>query len=316
MRGRQEHRQLKWGDITVGQDENGRYLAFKERTTKTRQGESGDTREVVPKAYENTTNPDRCPVKLFEIYKECRPESMCIEGTPFYIAINNMRSNPGNRSTWFKKGPLGKNRLGNMMQDMAKEAGIEGKFCNHSVRRTSITNLLQAGVAPTLIKNISGHKNVDSISHYASASKAQIKRMNDILLNPLQNVPQYGQIQSPNPSTSASGATPSMPNQTIPQNSKNQSPKPASSATPLMPIQNIPQNSKNQSPKPAASVSSLKSNSNENQENMIALQNAPRTPFEMTQNQTAISGLLHTATLNNCIFNISYSLPANNTGKL
>ena len=119
---------------------------------------------------------------------------MRIDGSTFYLAINHRRSNPNDRSTWFKKVPLGKNSLGNMMRKIAKEAGIEGKFCNHTVWRTSITNLLQAGIAPTLIKNISGHKNIDSISHYASASRAQIKRMNEILLNPLQNVPQYGQI--------------------------------------------------------------------------------------------------------------------------
>ena len=83
------------------------------------------------------------------------------------------------------------------------------------------------------------------------------------------------------------------------------------------PNQNLPEYSETQSPKPSTSVSSvnsLKSKSNEDKENIIALQNASKTPIEMTQNQTAISGLLHTATLNNCTFHISYSLPANSKG--
>ena len=51
-----------------------------------------------------------------------------------------------------------------------------------------MTNLLHVGVPPTVIKHISGHKNAESISHYATASKAQVKRMNEILLNPSQNM--------------------------------------------------------------------------------------------------------------------------------
>ena len=264
FRGRQEYRQLKWNDITVEQDEHGRYLSFKERTTKTRQGDNGDTRDAAPKAYENILKPERCPVKLFEIYSECRPESMRENGTPFFLAINNMCSDPNNRKNWFKNGPLGQNRFGNMMKDMARETGLKGKLCNHSVRRTSLTNLLQAGVHPTVIKHISGHKRVESISHYATASKAQVKKMNDILLNPLENVPQYGQMQPKAHTSSASSSLSHAPNE---------------------------------------------------KENTIALQAQPNetgSPIEtisnMTQNKTAISGLLHNSTLNNCIFNFSYPM--------
>ena len=58
FRGRQEVRQLRWGDITICEDEHGRFLSFNERVTKTRQGETGDARDESPKAYENLKNPD------------------------------------------------------------------------------------------------------------------------------------------------------------------------------------------------------------------------------------------------------------------
>ena len=126
------------------------------------------------------------------------------ESTPFYLAINNMIVDKTNHKAWYKASALGKNRLGDFMKNMAQQAGIKGRFVNHSVRKTSITNLLQAGVPPTLIKNISGHKNVSSISHYASASKAQVKQMNEILLNPskhlsdnrLQVLPKSAQVSA------------------------------------------------------------------------------------------------------------------------
>ena len=87
-----------------------------------------------------------------------------------------MATDPTKKASWFKKGAMGKNKLGDLMREMAKEIGLQGKYCNHTVRKTSLTNLLQAGCAPTVIKHISGHKSEQSIGHYATASKAQIKK--------------------------------------------------------------------------------------------------------------------------------------------
>ena len=162
-----------------------------------------------------------------------------------------------NRMGWFKNGPLGKNALGDMMKNMAREANLHGKFCNHSARKTSMTNLLHAGVPPTVIKHISGHKNAESISHYATASKAQVKRMNEILLNPSQNVSGQG-TDSFEPKPKLNRPDPSIQNDQVIQ------------------IQSVLPRIDNHS--------------------------------EMTKNQTAISGILHNSTLNNCHFHISYPI--------
>ena len=53
----------------------------------------------------------------------------------------------------------------------------------HSVRKTMCTNLLHACVAPTNIIQLSGHKNVASLSNYATASRNQQQAMCDILMN-------------------------------------------------------------------------------------------------------------------------------------
>ena len=75
------------------------------------------------------------------------------------------------------------------MRQMAIGAELTGKYTNHSVRKTLCTNLLQAGVPPTLIQQISGHKDVKSLMNYASASREQTAQMSEILSNP-------GQIRS------------------------------------------------------------------------------------------------------------------------
>ena len=200
-RGRQESRKMLWGDIVQCEDSTGRFLEFKERATKTRTGENTDTRERPPRAYANTKNPERCPVELYKIYAEHRPASTLNEYAPFYLAINNMRKKKATPRSWYKTSPIGQNMIGGFVRQMAIGADLSGKYTNHSVRKTLCTNLLQAGVPPTLIQQISGHKDVKSLTNYASASRQQIAQMNDILSNP-------GQIRSRAVSHAAGAAIP------------------------------------------------------------------------------------------------------------
>ena len=105
------------------------------------------------------------------------------DDAPFYLAINHRAKNLDTQK-WYKAAPLGKNKLGKLLKDIATEGNLKGKFTNHSVRKTGITNLLHAGVPPTLITQVSGHKNVESIKNYAYASAKQQKAMANILANP------------------------------------------------------------------------------------------------------------------------------------
>ena len=182
-RGRQEARQMRWGDISIEEDDQGKYLQFRERATKTRTGETEDTRDFIPKAYENLENPARCPVRLFKLYKEKRPAAMARKESPFYLAVNNMATN-FDIHKWYKNAPLGKNKLGMLLRHITSEGELKGRFTNHTARKTGITNLLHAGVAPTLIAQFSGHKNIDSLKNYATASTSQQREMANILANP------------------------------------------------------------------------------------------------------------------------------------
>ena len=182
LRGCHERRQLEWGDVKIVNDENnGRFLVFNERETKTRTGNSTHLREFPPKIFENKQNPQRCPVLAFETYMQKRPVDMNFDGAPFYLAvIKNPRANKPD-SPWYKKSLMGYHRIDQMMPRMAQAAGLSGHKTNHSVRRTMCTQLFQAGVAPNMIAQLSGHKNLQSINNYAVASLDQQKQMSQIL---------------------------------------------------------------------------------------------------------------------------------------
>ena len=181
FRGAHESRQLKWGDITLHKDTEGdEYLQFRERLSKTRQGNSS-IRAFAPKAYCNKEDPTRCPVECYKLYKSHRPSNYTYPESPFYVSINHSGT-PSNHFNWYKNSPMGPKLLASVMKNMAQKAGInDKKLSNHSVRRTMCTTLLQEGVSPNIIAQLSGHKNVGSLQNYSIASVAQQKNMSHIL---------------------------------------------------------------------------------------------------------------------------------------
>ena len=132
----------------------------------------------------NAQEPRRCPVRLFLKFKEKRPPpTMLHDDAPFFLAVD-YRAKKFDTHACYKSAPLGKNKLGVLLRDMAKEGNLKGRFTNHSVRKTGITNLIHAGVPPNLVTQMSGHKNVNSLKNYATVSAKQQKAMSDILANP------------------------------------------------------------------------------------------------------------------------------------
>ena len=126
-----------------------------ERLTKTRDGNSSHLRAFAAKMFANKVYPERCPVKIYKEYRARRPPTMLTDDAPFYLGINYQR--PLDEQVWYKCQPVGLNTLGKFMKHMALEAGLPGRKTNHSVRKTTCTQLLHAGISPNEIIQLSGH---------------------------------------------------------------------------------------------------------------------------------------------------------------
>jgi len=116
MRGQVEHRKLRFGDLSVKTSNGSKYIEFNERDTKTRTGESGEKRAFQPKMWSTPSCPQRCAVRLFELYVSKRPPEMCNPDSPLYLAINDKYKVFGN---WYKRQPMGQWRIGMIMKRMA-----------------------------------------------------------------------------------------------------------------------------------------------------------------------------------------------------
>ena len=92
---------------------------------------------------------------------------------PFYLqTIPNPKGD-----IWFKRQPMGVNKLGSLMKSIATSAALDGKKTNHSARKTMITRSIENNVPPLMVAQLSGHKNLKSLDSYAHASFNQQKAM-------------------------------------------------------------------------------------------------------------------------------------------
>lgn len=76
LRGRQEHTTMQWGDLTLQADAKGtEFVEFNERSTKTRQGATRDTRAFRPRMYATGNSLVLCNVSFllsFPLNKSCQ----------------------------------------------------------------------------------------------------------------------------------------------------------------------------------------------------------------------------------------------------
>ncbi len=189
LRGGKEQRDLKWGDVLLKKDTEGKeYLEYNtERQTKTQTGENPmNRRSVKPRMYENlSAGPERNPVFLYKLYKAKRPESYMDNNAPFYLGVNHSNASKADLPTlkWFKPQPMGVNKLNSLMKDCAQLAGIgkDKRITNHSARKTLVQKLQDNNIPPTQIVQITGHKNLQSVNNYSSLREQQQQDISSIL---------------------------------------------------------------------------------------------------------------------------------------
>ena len=167
-------------------------------------GDNDDSREVRQKMYVDAEHPERCPILLYEDFRAKRPEGWSKPNSPFYLAVNSAGWMKGRN--WFKQQAMGRNTLNDFMKNLCQSVGIPGRKTNHSIRKTTVTRLMESHVPPTYVQKITGHKNVDSLKHYCQPSKRQHKEMLGILQGRFSR---FGDPQNDVNALTGSSSTPS-----------------------------------------------------------------------------------------------------------
>ena len=196
LHGGDEHRRLQCPgfepQITVMKDEKGvKFLCFQEDLkTKTNQGGlSGKNFKARSlKVYGNQSNLDRDVVRLFEKYVGLLPQNpKCGAFYKYGLAYSSMRP-----CCWYSDKPVRVNSLKKVVSDMMKQAGIDGKFTNHSLRATTATHMFEKGVDEQLIKCVTGHKS-DAVRLYKRPSDKLLKSACETVVS--KNAPQKRKVK-------------------------------------------------------------------------------------------------------------------------
>ena len=177
LRSGQEHRALSIRNFKLLKDSDGEdYLFYQETISKTYKGGLKDAKKKpkTGKAFQNKVQPERCVVKLFQKYTSLCPDSMLDKA--FYVQpLDKVKSD-----LWYKNQAVGHNTLGNVVKVMMSDAGIDGRFTNHSLRSSSATRMFQAGIPEQLIKAQTGHSS-DSVRVYKRPNEDQLRQVSSAI---------------------------------------------------------------------------------------------------------------------------------------
>ena len=119
------------------------FLEYGERQTKTRLGDdTNDVRPIAPKMF-SLPNSDRCPVLTYKVFAEKRPTQMNFDEAPFYLAVNNIKTDSLDKKPWFKQSPVGVNKFNSIMKVISEKAELnKPRLKNHSGRKTMMQTLV------------------------------------------------------------------------------------------------------------------------------------------------------------------------------
>ena len=167
-RGREGWRELRINSFVLKTDEDNTEYLSEGITMKTKNHQGG------AKVSENDYSDPRCynerfitAYKLF-VSKRHPEEASFFQAPRLDYDIND--------DIWYKRAPLGKNKLNNMMQELSTVASLSQVYTAHCIRATSISTLFQAGVSAKQICELTKHKNETSLNSYISGSTSAQKR--------------------------------------------------------------------------------------------------------------------------------------------
>ena len=182
-RGCQEHHQLQVEHLKIvkkGDGSETEYIEWTEGLTKTRQG--GLTkryRHLAQRVF--ATGGHHCAVRYLEKLLSKRPPSLRHSG-PLYL--RPLAKSTPVEAVWFSSQPVGVNSINSFMSTMAKQAGLNTsnkRFTNHSVRKTTVRKLQKAGLPPSKITAITGHKSHQNLDDYTDMDLDEHRNTTSVL---------------------------------------------------------------------------------------------------------------------------------------
>ena len=168
LRGCENQAKLTRHDLVLKTDENGdEYVELATAlATKNHQGGCAGREKVSDGRIQH---PEQvAAVKL--LLERLNPKCDCL----FQMATRGVRASRD--GAYYSGLPLGHGTIQQMMKRISQKAGLSRSYTNHCVRASAIQRLVDAGISETSIIATTGHKQVQSITAYASRNSEARKK--------------------------------------------------------------------------------------------------------------------------------------------
>jgi len=190
IRGKAELSEITNEDLIPGprrQDGVLTNLRFSERKTKTRSGVNGQgARKIEPILYPDDSRPDRCPIRLYELYQSKKPKEMQESKVRFFLSCKNTRKDWSEVDIWYASQPMGRHTIASLVvkQIESKNIDTQGlKLTGVSTRKTGIDGALSSGMPPSYVACLAGQKSLASQTHYMSPTDSTLKATSRMMHN-------------------------------------------------------------------------------------------------------------------------------------
>ncbi|XP_078597018.1 uncharacterized protein LOC144873494 [Branchiostoma floridae x Branchiostoma japonicum] len=169
QRGRENLRNFKVGDFIPNTEGGRKYYTLKNNENQKNHPDRLRENQPSPRLYESPNDTRPCPVQAFELYCS-KLSKKCM----YLFQRPNMQWKPGyHTDQWYFSQPVGQNKLGAMMRDISKAAGLSKFYTNHSVTVTAIKALDKAGFESRVIMSLSGHRAETSVRRNTQSSEGR-----------------------------------------------------------------------------------------------------------------------------------------------
>ena len=156
------------------------WIELSERVTKTRKGNPGDERELVPKIFTDDEFPETCHVRTVLEYQRRKTAAQKAPDSPFFLNTNLAATkNPGQFQCWYVgtgkpgSGIMGIHMLEKLVMDALKTAGVDCKLEKYSaisLRKSMLQSGVDCNVPDLHLSRLAGHKALVSKKAYVNSA--------------------------------------------------------------------------------------------------------------------------------------------------
>lgn len=160
LRACQEQKDLEYGansQIVLHQNDGEPYIEYVERISKNKSFglKTARMEPKCTKVYENKCESRKCVIKMYREYVSHRPETHGAKGcTAFYLTPLPQKQVKG--PIWFKAIPLGIHAIEKRTKTIMEPVDANSFYSNTSLRRTSKTRLVEAGIPQEVVTKKTG----------------------------------------------------------------------------------------------------------------------------------------------------------------